>query len=289
MAGKILVLGATGTVGENVVQELARRGVPVRGATRDPAKLHSDTPQVEYVRLDLQDASTFRAALEGVERLFVMAPPGHSQPDRLLAPFLDAALPRMRRVVTMTASGVEASDEIPLRRVEKTVERSGASWTHLRPTWFMQNFHSVWLPTIEATGKVMVPAAEAKTAFVDARDIAAVAATVLAGDSELHTRKAYRLTGPESLTYAQATATLTRETGRTIGYLPIDDESFRNGLLKAGLPADYAGVMVGLFQHVRAGHAAKRSTDVEAVTGKAPRTLVDYARHYKDRFAAKAR
>ncbi len=287
MAGKVLVLGATGTVGENLVQELVRRGVPVRGATREPARHGSEASHLEYVRLDLEDASTFKGALEGVERLFVMAPPGYAQADRLLAPFLDAALPRVRRVVTMSASGVEASDEIPLRRLEKTVERSGVSWTHVRPTWFMQNFHTVWLPGIEATGKIMVPAAEAKTAFVDARDIAEVAATVLCGDSELHSRKAYTLTGPEALSYGQAAAVLTRETGRTVGYLPVDDESFRAGLLKAGLPQDYAAVMVGLFQRVRAGHAARRSPDVQSVTGKAPRTLVDYARHFKDRFAAR--
>ncbi|MGC4116503.1 MAG: SDR family oxidoreductase [Myxococcales bacterium] len=287
MAGKVLVLGATGTVGENVVQELVGKGVCVRAATRDPFKHRPVPPHLEYVRLDLQDAATFKAALEGVERLFVMTPPGHAKADQLLAPFLDAALPRMRRVVTMTASGVEASDEIPLRKVEKTVERSGTSWTHLRPTWFMQNFHTFWKPTLDATGKIMVPAAEAKTAFVDARDIAEVAATVLATDSELHSKKVYTLTGPEALTYGQAAAILTRETGRTVGYLPVDDESFRAGLVNAGLPADYAGNMVMLFQHVRAGHAAKRTTDIHSVLAKDPRTLVDYARHYKERFAVK--
>lgn len=289
MAGKVLVLGATGTVGENVAQELARRGVAVRAATRHPDGRRLHAPQLEYVGLDLADASTFKGALDGADRLFVMVPPGHARADQLMAPFLDAALPRVRRAVTMTASGVEASDEIPMRKLEKTVERSGVSWTHLRPTWFMQNFHTFWLPTILATGQVMVPASEAKTAFVDARDIAEVAATVLATDSELHSKKAYTLTGPESLTYAQATAILTRETGRTIGYLPVDDESFKSGLLKAGLPEDYAGLMVGLFQHVRAGHAARRSPDVQSVLGKEPRALADYARRYKDRFLANAR
>jgi len=244
-------------------------------------------PHVEAVALDLLDGATFKGALEGVDRLFVMTPPGHAQADRLLAPFLDAALPRVRQVVTMSASGVETSEEIPLRRLERTAERSGVAWTHLRPTWFMQNFHTFWLPGIEATGNVMVPAAQAQTAFVDARDIAAVAATALTSDG--HAGKAYTLTGPEALTYGQAAEILTRETGRKVGYLPIDDATFEKALVEAGLPADYAGMMTGLFQSVRAGHAARTSPDVQAVTGRAPRNLVEYARDYKDRFAPNVR
>lgn len=286
MTGKALVLGATGTVGSRVVDELAGRGVAVRAATRDPSKApvrHG----VENVRFDLEDGGTFKAALEGVDRLFVMAPPGHAKADLLLAPFLDAALPRIRRVVTMSASGVEASDQIPLRKVELTVERSNAAWTHLRPTWFMQNFHTVWLPGIQATGNVMVPAGDAKTAFVDARDIAASAAVAFTGEG--HAGRAYVLTGSEALGYAEAAQILTRETGRRVGYLPVDDASFEAALLRAGLPADYAATMVGLFQRVRAGAAAKVTQDVQQLTGAAARTLVDYARAYRDRFTAAAR
>jgi len=279
--GKVLVLGATGTVGANLVDELVKRAVPVKAATRDPAKGAPRTG-VEYVRLDLQDGKTFKDALEGVDRLFVMTPPGNAQADRFLAPFLDGALNRVQQVVTMTASGVETSDQIPMRKVELTVERSGAAWTHLRPTWFMQNFHTVWLPGILATGKIMVPAAEAKTAFVDARDIAATAAAVLTSSG--HAKRAYTLTGGEAFTYAQAAEVLTQETGRRVGYLPVDDASFEAGLVKAGLTADYAKLMVSLFQSVRAGYAAKVTQDVKTVTGAAPRTLVDYARTYKDRF-----
>ena len=284
MAGKILVLGATGTVGRELVGELARRNESVRAATRSVGK-HPERTGVEYVRLDLTDGSTFRPALQGVDRLFLMTPPGHAAADRLLAPFLDAALAQTRRVVTMTASGVETSDEIPMRKVERMVERAGAAWTHLRPTWFMQNFHTIWMGSIQATGNVAVPAGEARTAFVDARDVADCAAVALTQDG--HAGKAYTITGAEAFTYAEAAAVLTRETGRRIGYLPVDDESFRSTLLKLGLPADYSDVMVSLFQNVRAGHAARISGDVKAVLGTSPRTLADYARTYQDAFATK--
>ncbi|MBI5546733.1 MAG: SDR family oxidoreductase [Deltaproteobacteria bacterium] len=283
MSAKILVLGATGTVGSLLVEELAKKGERINAATRDPSK-HGKRPTVDYVRFDYQDGATFQAALEGVDRLFVVSPPGYAAADQLLAPFLDTALPKVRRVVTMSAAGVDANEEIPLRKVERTVERSGAAWTHLRPSWFMQNFNTFWLPGIQATGNVAVPAGEAKTAFVDARDIAASAAAALTTVGQAG--KAYLITGGEALTYAEAAAILTRETGRRVSYLPIDDESFRRGLLQAGLPADYAGLMVGLFQNtVRAGHAARISGDVRALTGRAPRTLAEYAHVYRSRFA----
>jgi uncharacterized protein YbjT (DUF2867 family) len=281
MAGKILVLGSTGTVGSNLVEELARKGERVKAATRMPKQ--SANEKIEFVKLDLTEPGGMKGAFDDVDRLFVMSPPGYAAADRLLAPLLDFALNKVKRVVTMTASGVEASDEIPLRKVERIVERSGVPWTHLRPTWFMQNFASVWLPGIQANGSIMVPAADAKTAFIDARDVAASAANVLTRDG--FTGKAFTLTGGEAFSYKQAAEILTRECGRRIGYVPLDDVSFRTALLTAGMPEDYAKTMVGLFQSVRAGHAARITGDVKALTGEAPRTLVDYARGAKAAFA----
>jgi uncharacterized protein YbjT (DUF2867 family) len=283
MAGKILVLGATGTVGSELVTALAMKGEQVNAATRK-VEAQPERDGVRYLAFDHKNAKLFRPVLEGVDRIFVMAPPGYAAPDQLLAPFLDTALSRVKRVVTMTAAGVDANDAIPLRKVERTIERSGVSWTHLRPNWFMQNFHKVWIGSIQATGNIAVPAADSKSAFIDARDIAACAATALTTDG--HTGKAYTLSGGEALTYAEAAAILTRETGRKIGYMPIDDESFRAALLRSAMPEDYARTMVGLFQNVRTGYAARVSGDVKMILGAAPRTLVDYARTYKDAFTA---
>ena len=277
----VLVLGGTGTVGSSLVADLAGKGVDVAAATRDPSKFRK-LAGVRAVRFDYTDASTFPSALEGVEKVFVMLPSGQTAADRLLGPFLDAALARVRRVVTMTAAGVEMDEGIPLRKVERIVERSGVAWTHIRPSWFMQNFHTFWMGSIRAAGSIALPAADARTAFIDARDIASCAAAALAGEG--HAGKAYTLTGQEALTYGEAAAILTRETGRRIVYQPVDDETFRAALLAAGLPADYAGFLVGLFGTVRAGFAARVTPDVQQILGRPGRTLTEYARDHKALF-----
>lgn len=279
----VLVLGGTGTVGSSLLTDLAGRGVQAAAATRDPSKLRR-VAGVRAVRFDYTDASTFPSALEGVERVFVMLPSGHTVADRLLGPFLETALVRVKRVVTMTAAGVDMDEGIPLRKVERIVERSGVDWTHIRPSWFMQNFHTFWMGSIRTMGSIALPAADARTAFIDARDIAACAAAALV--EEGHAGKAYTLTGPEALTYGEAAAILMRETGRRIAYQPVDDETFRGALLMAGLPADYAGFLVTLFGSVRAGFAARVTPDVQRILGRPGRTLTDYARDHKTLFAA---
>jgi uncharacterized protein YbjT (DUF2867 family) len=221
-------------------------------------------------------------ALRDVDRLFMVSPP-EAAGDRLLGPFLEAAVRRVERVVLMTANGVESSEEIPLRKVERSLERSGVPYTILRPTWFMQNFHAVWLPTIKATGTIQVPAAQSRTAFIDVRDIAECAAAALT--QEGFTGRAFTLTGGEALTYGEAAAVLTRVTGRHIDYEPVDDERFYGGLFNAGMPPDYAAMLVTLFQAVRAGNAARVSDGVRTLTGKSPRTLEGYARDYRYLFA----
>jgi uncharacterized protein YbjT (DUF2867 family) len=126
----------------------------------------------------------------------------------LLGPFVSEAARRRVRLVTMTASGVEYSDEIPLRKLELAVERSGTRYAHLRPSWFSQNFSTYWLAPILSDGVIALPAADARTTFIDVRDIGEAAASVL--QNPARDGRAYTLTGPAALTYAEAAETLTR-------------------------------------------------------------------------------
>ncbi len=284
---RVLVIGGTGTVGRTLVDELAQRGAQVSVATRDPKKVKARDGKevVSGVGLDLGDAGTFAGALAGVDRVFVLAPAGHAQQDALLAPFLAAALGRVQKVVTMTAAGVEHDDALPLRKVELQVAQSGVTTVHLRPSWFSQNFNSYWYGGIVNAGVVALPAADSRTAFVDARDIAAVAAVALTTSSL--DGQALTLTGPEALTYTDAAAALSDAGGRAIRYVAVDDDSFRAGAVAAGLPADYADVLVRLFAVVRAGHAAHVDDAVARVLGRA-RSLRDYARDHAALFRATA-
>lgn len=270
---RTLVIGSTGNVGRSLVQELSRKGVPVRAATRNPSRFNA-APGVEAVRFDYTDPATFAPALEGVDRVFLIGP-SEPEPHKVMLPFLDQATRDGRKIVLMTAMGTEFDDSGSLRQVELELARTGARSVILRPNWFMDNFHTSWLAPIRQAGVIPLPAADSRTSLIDSRDIAASAAAALTTDR--FNGRAFTLTGPEPLTYADAAATLSRASGRDIRYVPVDDESFVQSLVEAGAPEDLGRYLAVLFGFVREGAAAGVSSAVQELTGRAPRTLELYA------------
>lgn len=271
MAGKILVLGANGTVGSKVVRALIERGETVKAATRKATPIDG----AEAVAFDYQDPSTFCPALDGVDRIFVLTPSGHLDPVRLLTPIITAAGARGIKIVLMSVIGVDADDSIPYRQVELLLEKTAAPFVILRPNWFCDNFQNYWIEGIRH-GAIAVPAADGKTSFIDARDIAESAAAALTSDA--FNGRAFNLTGPEALSYGDAAAILSRVTGKQITYTPVDDDTFVGILTGAGVPADYARFLASIFHPVREGWVAKPTGDVKTLTGHEPRSLETYAR-----------
>jgi len=278
MAGKILVLGATGTVGTPLVAQLLAAGEAVRAATRHATPVAG----AEAIRFDLADAATHGPAFEGVDRAFVLLPTGHLDIEGSLGAVIAAAAARRVKVVLMSVFGADADDGIPYRRAELALERSGTPFVILRPNWFADNFHSFWRAGIRQ-GVIAVPAAEGRTSFIDVRDIAASAAAALR--SHRFDGRAFNLTGPEALGYADAAAILSAASGRAIRYLPVDDAAFIATLTGAGVPADYAGFLASIFHPVREGWTAAVTGDVETLTGAAPRSLAAYAADNAAQFA----
>lgn len=276
MAGKVLVLGSGGTVGSKLVRALLQKGERVKAGTRGaaPAK------DAEAAAFDYQDCSTYGHALEGVDRIFVMAPGGYLDPVALLTPVIRAAAARGIKNVLMTVLGVDADDDQPYRQVELFLEKTGAQFVILRPSTFADNFHSHWLQGIRH-GVIALPAADSKTSFIDTRDIAECASAALTSDA--FNGGAFNLTGPEALSYAQAATILSRAIGKPIAYQPVDAETFIGMLTAAGVPDAYAQYIAGTFRSVREGRFAQVTGDVERLIGRPPRGLETYA---KDNAAA---
>src|SRR5512145_167346 len=270
---KVLVTTPNGKVGRELVRLLTRDGVPHRlGMHRAPGGGDS-------VRLDYEDRSTFAPALAGISAVY-LASPADSPADPELA-FVDAAKAAgVERIVKLSAMGVE-NTEAPLRRVELHIEGSGLVWTHLRPTWFMQNFSTAHAAAIKA-GTLAEPAATARTAFIDARDIAAVALRALTQDG--HAAKAYTLTGPELLTRAAVAATFSRELGRTVTYVAVSDEQFR-AALTGQMSQSYIELLSTLYAGVRAGWTERRTDDVRTVLGREPVSLAEFIRDHRATWA----
>lgn len=282
MRGSVLVTGATGAVGREVCRLLTEAGLEVRGGTREPARAAESGDSVaRWVALDYDRPAGHAAALEGVERLFLIARPGDDHPEVAAGPLLEAARSAgVRRVVNLTALGAERRDDVPLRQVERLVEAGGFAWTHLRPNWFMQVFSSgPLLAGIRATGRLAVPAGDARISYIDARDVAAVAARALLEDG--HAGRAYDLTGGASLSHGEIAAAIAEASGRAVEYVALDEARARSAIEPA-LGAERAERLIRFYRLVREGLAAPVSPAVETVLGRAPIAFERFAADHAD-------
>jgi uncharacterized protein YbjT (DUF2867 family) len=275
---KKLIIGATGTVGSALVAELSRREVPALAATREPAK-HAFPAGITPVAFDYADTSKVERVLAGVDAMFVLAPPGlEHQVDHWQSLFARAKDAGVRHVVLMTAKG--AGPDTPHGRGEAALEASGLSHTLLRPTFFSQNFATYSGDSIRRDSAFYYPAGEGRAAFVDARDIAAVAAEALL-NPDAHAGKAYELTGPEALSMSEIADILSRMLGRAVRYVDPGEDNYRKALESNGLPDALAGMFTYLYAVVvKNNWAAGTSDDIANVLKRAPASFETFARDH---------
>ncbi|MFF3482850.1 NAD(P)H-binding protein [Streptomyces sp. NPDC002701] len=273
----ILVTGATGNVGAEVVHAVAAEGEPVRALSRsgDPTGLPRG---VEAVAGDLNRPHTVREALDGVRALFLM--PGYEGQHAVLA---DARAAGVQRVVMLSGLSAKLTDDNAvtryLRASEDEVRASGLSWTFLRPVSFMSNALSLADQTAKGD-EVRVPFPGVRTADIDPYDIARVAARALL--SPEHGGRAYTLTGPQSLLPADRVAVLAEVLGRDLRTVGLTDEETREALA-AAFPAPYAHAFLRFFGDGILDESQVLPT-VEEVTGRPPRTFLEWARGHVDAF-----
>lgn len=272
----VLVVGASGMVGSELSRLLKEQGYSVRATTSKPVKEDSSS----LVHVNLATGEGITKAFEGVDKAFVLSPPGYADQYAMLSPLVQEAKRRgLKKVVLMTAMGANASEDTPFRRVEIELEKSGLAYNIIRPNWFLQNFNTFWIQGIREQGKILLPAGNAKVSFIDARDISAVAAKLLTSDE--FNNKDFDLTGSDSVDHAQVAAAISQATGKTITYQEIKPEELKAGLLAAGLPKDYTDFLLLIMGFLREGYSARTTDNVKMITGKAPHTLAAYAQDYK--------
>lgn len=266
----ILVTGATGNVGRHLVNLLLQAGEQVRAISRNPER--AALPDgVEVMRADMSQEEDLRAALRGADRAFLL--PAAGQVDGFLREATEAGLGHVvllsALAVTMEQAGVLGSVHAGY---EQAVAGSGLPWTFLRPGAFMAN-DLQWAPGVRSDGVVRAPFAQAATAPVDERDIAAVAARTLLDDG--HAGKAYALTGPDSLTTAERVRILGEVLGRDLRLEELSPEQAREQMIRH-TPAVVADSVLTLFASF-AGRAADVSPVVRELTGRAPHTYAAWA------------
>jgi uncharacterized protein YbjT (DUF2867 family) len=279
MTTAILVTGATGTIGSQVVSALAgRNDVTVRAAVRSAAKAESlKGGNVTPVDFEYTKPELLQKAVAGVDRLFLVTPFSQDQVD-LGARLVDAAKAAgVKHIVKLSAFGADFEPGIQLGRWHRTLERyiagSGLAYTFLRPNNFMENFINFYPPGQD--GNIYLPWGQGACSFIAGSDVAAVAAAALT--SAGHENKAYTLTGPEAFTIAQAAATLGEVSGRKVHYVDVPEAAAHKGMLDLGMPAWMVDAMMELHGIDKAGYAAQVTDSVQKVTGRAPVSFAQFA------------
>lgn len=258
-----LVVGGTGKTGRRVVERLRAHGLPARVGSR------SGEPPFDW-----EDRSTWAPALRDARSAYIsffpdLAVPG--APDAIAA-FAEVAVDAgAKRLVLLSGRGEQEAQQ-----AERALQASGAEWTIVRCSWFMQNFSESYLRDPVLAGEVALPVGAVPEPFVDAEDIADVAVAALT--QEGHAGQVYELTGPRLLTFAAATEEITRASGRPLRFVTVPMEAYAEAAVDGGVPDDVVRLLRYLFTEVLDGRNAHLTDGVQRALGREPRDFGDFAR-----------
>ena len=295
-ADMIVVTGATGNAGSEVVRALAARGERVRAFVRDPGRARQVLGEgVELAVGDFGDPASVRAALEGADALLLSCADDPRRVGWETAAIDAAVAAGVRRIVKLSAAAAEPGSPVAFwdwhAQVEQHLRASGTDWVILRASWYMSNLLAA-ASAVAAEGRLYAPAGQARIAMIDPRDVGAAAAAVLCspghGASAGHEGQTYLLTGPRAITYDEVAAGLSAATRSRVEFVDVPGDAAYQAMIGDGLPGFVAEQIVAMFAALRQGVAAQVSPAVGTLTGSAPRDFASYATDHARMFAPAA-
>ncbi|MFD2516185.1 SDR family oxidoreductase [Pontibacter locisalis] len=286
----ILITGATGTVGQEVVKHLAMLDSDVRIRAGVHSVIKGENlkrlPDVEIVEMDFEDQDSLHAAFTHVDKVFLITPFEEDQVQMAKTLVDEAKRTGVKHIVRLSALGADAEPGIQLgrwhREIEKYIEDSGISYTFLRPASFMQNFVTYSDKSIKEEGRFYQSKGEGKVAYIDTRDIAAVAVEALIGEG--HEGKIYELTGPEALSNDDVAQIISEVTGKQVAYVDVPVQEAKLVMKEQGVPEKLADALVELDEVYKAGYSNEVNDEVQYVTGKKPHSFKQFVADYKECF-----
>lgn len=284
----LLITGATGTVSSALIDILDDSDFRLRALIRDESKAETLRERGVHTFVgDLGDSRSLPPAFEGVHDLWLLTPNGPRASENSMNAIWTARQAGVERVVRLSA--VRAAHDAPTRSgrlhalSDHELEQSGLGWTILRPLWFMQNLLNE-ADDIATKGAFRLNMGGSRLGMIDARDIAALAAKVLADGPDLHQGKTYTPTGARSITFAEVAEQFEQVLGAAIGYIPTSDEEIEERLLGFGVPEWIVGMLTEYAHAYVSGWGDFTTTDFQDVVGRRPRSLADFARDHADAF-----
>ena len=284
----ILVTGASGNAGGAVLKEVLKTNKPVKGMYRSPADAAKASIEVGAVIADFADRGSLGRALEGVEAVYLVCSPVRELVE-LEGNMVDACQAAgVRHVVLNSALGAgDYRKSFPSwhRRVEDKLSASGLDYTIVRPNSFMQNILTYYASSIRTEGAFYAAMGNARTSFIDVRDVAAVAARTLTSPG--HAGKTYELNGPEALTYGEVAEKITQASGRRVQYVDIPVAQQKQAMLDQRLPDWLATALLDLQAYYTGGKGGEVDDVISTILGRAPRTMDQFLADFADSFVAK--
>jgi uncharacterized protein YbjT (DUF2867 family) len=291
MVETILITGATGTVGEEIVRQLARvdSEANIKAAGHSLQKLEKiiEGDRIIFTQIDFNEPETLRESLKATDKVFLLTPFQSDmvqQSSNMLTEIKNAGT--IKQIVKLSVIGADFEPGGRLhRQVEKMIEDSGIAYTFLRPNAFKQNFVNFYSHTIKEQGVLSLPAGDGKVSFVDARDIAAVAVQALTNnDDGKHNSKTYDITGPEAISYGDAVRILSEEVGRKISYVNVSREDAFEAMKEIGLDDWLINTILEGYNNLRKGYFSPVTTVVEELTAKRPISFKEFAEDHAEVF-----
>jgi uncharacterized protein YbjT (DUF2867 family) len=284
----ILITGATGNVGRELVKQLLELGEPLRIVTRDESKVSSLDSRIERVIGDLSEDATLERALQGVGRVFMfplLMDPNHHATRVLLSKAKQYGIQHIVMLSAIGAKGLKTRLQDLHEEKEQLVKDSGIAWTILRPGAFMSNALQ-WLPAIQAHGKVFSSTGEGKTAPISPSDIATVAALALTKPG--HERKSYDLTGEELLSVPQQVEILANVLGKPITCVEVPVDVAANELRQKSTPDFLVESLVQMWTHIQQGDVTTKNEMVRQLTGRSPESFRSWCEEHRAAFLPEA-
>jgi (4-alkanoyl-5-oxo-2,5-dihydrofuran-3-yl)methyl phosphate reductase len=282
----ILITGATGNIGSELIKQLIAEGADVRVVTRDEKKVSHLNPAIEAVIGDRQDPTVIKKALQGTDKVFllpILIDEKH-EADRLLID--EAKRANVERIVVISSGVLGSNPKNPIgvlhREVELLIEESGIPWTVLRPGGFMSNALRFWADTIKSLATVFNPTGDGKSAPISPYDIAAVAAVALTTPG--HEAKTYYLTGAELLSTHDQVNILSKVIGKPIQCIDIPPEVAAERLESIGLPEPLIQGLYDVWIRMRNNEGIYQTNEVERLTGQPAQTFETWCREHRSAF-----
>ena len=297
-----MVTGASGTVGSEVVKQLTSPSLlssdsRIRAAIRSKNKadkLRDENKIVEIVNMDYDKQETIVDALNGVDKLFLLALPTPNMTEIASSLIKEAKKNDVKHIVKLSVIDADAEPGIMITRLhrqeEKIIEESGIPYTFLRAGAFMQNFINFFGQTIKTQNAIYIPAGDGKVSFVDVRDIAAIATEILSAKNngtkskQQYENKKYDITGNEAVSYSQSAEILSNILGRRISYVNVSEEDARKAMKNTGMEDWLVDALLEIYNIIRSGYASQTTAIIEQITRRKPISFEQFVRDYASFF-----